>query len=202
MADAATDAPRSPSSTAVTCARCGTAYALPDPPPLLAGCPRCGRAAGGGGRNALAAVLAVAAIAVLAVGVSTPFVEMTTLGRTRSFGVVSGVLELFRRGETLLGVVLGVFSVIFPFVKLLAILAATSRLALLSPRGRHLLARLAVLTGKYSLLDLLVVAVMIVIVKFDGLAEVSARVGVVWFTAAILLSLASGLLLDLRKLRG
>ena len=186
---------------AVDCRRCGRPFAVPEPAPALVGCPHCGASArgGGGGRNALAAVLAAAAVPVLVVGVTVPFVGIVQFGRERAYGVVGGVIELSDRGDLVLALVLGVFSVVFPFAKLLAVLAATSRLVRLSPRGRRVLHKLAVLTGKYSLLDILVVAVMIVIVKFDGLAEVTARAGVAWFTAAILLSLAAGLLVDLKE---
>ena len=189
----------------VTCRRCGRRYGLPRPIPALAACPACGAAPvrrrpqlGRLRHNGLAAVLALAAVVVLAFGVSVPFVSMEQLGRERIFSLVGGVAELYRRGDVALAVVLGTFSVVFPFAKLLAILVATSRLAPMSARGRRILHKAAVLTGKYSLLDLLVVAVMIVLVKFDGLAEVAARPGTGLFLAAVLLSIASGLFVDLR----
>ena len=55
------------------------------------------------------------------------------------------------------------------------------------------------LTGKYSLLDLLVVAIMIVLVKFDGIAEVRALPGTILFGVAILLSILCGVFVDLRE---
>jgi paraquat-inducible protein A len=145
------------------------------------------------GGNGLAAVLAVAALVVLVLGVNVPFISMAQLGRERVFSLLGGVIELFRRDHVLLGVVLGVFSIVFPFAKLLAILMATSRLVPISQRLRRGLHKAAALTGKYSLLDILVVAVMIVVVKFDGLAEVAARPGTAWFCGAILLSIAAGM---------
>jgi paraquat-inducible protein A len=53
--------------------------------------------------------------------------------------------------------------------------------------------KLAVFTGKYSVLDLLVVAVMIVLVKFGDMANVTAQPGTVLFGVAVLLSIAAGL---------
>jgi paraquat-inducible protein A len=93
--------------------------------------------------------------------------------------------------------VLLVFSLIFPFAKLAAILVATSALVPLSIATRQRLHHLAVLTGKYSLLDILVVAIMIVLVKFQGVAEVRALPGTILFCVAIFLSIAAGFCVDL-----
>ena len=48
------------------------------------------------------------------------------------FSLLSGIGELFDRGNWLIGSVLFGFSVIFPFAKLLALLAATSSLTRMS----------------------------------------------------------------------
>jgi paraquat-inducible protein A len=94
--------------------------------------------------------------------------------------------------------VLLVFSVVFPYAKLLGLLVATSALAPISERWRARLHAMAVLTGKYSLLDIIVVAMMIVLVKFEGVAEVRALPGTILFCIAILLSIASGLCVRLK----
>jgi len=67
------------------------------------------------------------------------------------------------------------FSVVFPIVKLVILLAATSSLVSMSDIARRRMHTIAMVTGKYSLLDLVVVAVMIVMVKFGQMAEVHAR---------------------------
>jgi len=193
----------------VLCRRCERQYELPvnDPsatsPPLLAACPHCGAAPVPlwrriGRHNGVAAILAVVALVVLAVADVMPFISMSKLGEQRIFSLIGGIVELFDRGNWFIGTILLVFSVVFPFAKLIALLAATSALARLSPRARHRLHHLAVLTGKYSLLDLLVVAIMIVLVKFDGIAEVRALPGTFLFGVAIFLSILSGLFVDLR----
>ena len=58
------------------------------------------------------------------------------------------------------------------------------------------------LTGKYSLLDILVVAIMIVLVKFQGIAEVRAQSGTFLFCVAIFLSMLAGLFVDLDEVAG
>ncbi|MEM6314277.1 MAG: paraquat-inducible protein A [Planctomycetota bacterium] len=190
----------------ITCRRCGKAYALPRPVPIGAGCPYCGAAPRSLRQrikdtrsNGIAALLATAALLTLAAAVVLPFVTMDTLGNERTFSLLGSIAELFRRNDVVLALVLGVFSVVFPFAKLIALLAATSRFMALSDRGRRVLHKAAVLTGKYSLLDILVVAVMIVVVKVDGMAEVSARSGTVLFCIAVLLSIAAGFFVKLDR---
>ena len=122
----------------------------------------------------------------------TPFVSMTKLGETRAYSLIGGILELYRVGNYLIGSVLLVFSVIFPIAKLLALLVATSALIRISRTARRRLHTIASVTGKYSLLDLLVVALVIVLVKFKGLAEANALPGTTLFCIAIFVSIAAG----------
>jgi paraquat-inducible protein A len=189
---------------AITCRRCGRAYALPAGRALLAACPHCGKSPVPLWRavrsNAAAAVLCVLALVVLVPAYFLPFVSIEKLGTRNVFSLLGGIGELFERGNAFLGVVLLLFSVVFPLAKLAAILAATSRLVGLSARVRRGLHHLASVTGKYSLLDILVVALMIVLVKFKNLAEVEARAGTVLFCLAIFLSIAAGMCVDTDRL--
>jgi paraquat-inducible protein A len=190
-----------PRQETIVCRRCRKRYVLPaNGRVLLAACPNCGAAPQALWRrvrlrhNGPAAVLAVLAMIVLAVAIVLPFISMNKLGSERVFSLVGGIVELFRSGNTVIGVVLLVFSVIFPFAKLIALLVATSSMMPLSLRARQRLHHLSVVTGRYSLLDILVVAIMIVLVKFQGIAEAQARPGTILFCVAILLSIVAGLL--------
>ncbi len=181
---------------AVTCRRCGGGYTLDAGPTMLAACPHCGAAPAPLlrriNRNGVAAVLALAAAVVLALAFVTPMLAMATLGEVRTFSLVGGIAELWRRGERLIAAVLFLFSVIFPVLKLALLLTATSRYTPLAARWRRRLHHLAAATGKYSLLDVLVIAVMVVLVKFEGMVEVEARAGTLLFCVAVLLSMAAG----------
>ena len=151
--------------------------------------------------NGLGAVLALIALVTLSISLFLPFLSMTKLGETRVFSMLGGIFELFDRREYLIGSILLIFSVLFPFLKLVGLLAATSSLAPLSPRGRLLLHKMAVVTGKYSLLDILVVAIIIVTVKFRNLVEATALPGTTVFCVAILLSMLSGLTINLDHMK-
>lgn len=189
------------SETSINCRRCGESFVY-DARAWLPACPACGAAAvplrDRVASNRLAAVIAVLALVCLGVGLSSPFMTMDKLGTRNTFSLVGGVIELFERGNVIIGSVLLVFSVLFPIMKLLALLAATSSHAPLTTRWRKILHKAADLTGKYSMLDVMVIAVIIVLVKFKNLAHVEAHSGVVWFCGAVVLSLLAGLCVKIR----
>src|SRR4051794_34441883 len=147
----------------ITCRRCGEEF-LPRRT-ILPACPHCGAAPVPLRKrlrhNGLAAVLCVLALVTLSIAINRPFISMSKLGEVRVFSLLSGIMELFRTHQALIGSILLIFSVIFPFAKLLALLIATSSLVSISTRMRHRLHFLASVTGKYSLLDILVVAIVI-----------------------------------------
>ena len=143
--------------------------------------------------NRNAATLAFLTLVLLIPGLLLPFVTSTILGREQSFSVLSGIGKLHDDGKDFLAVLIFCFSVVFPLLKAFSLLLATSAFVPLGRVGRTRLAHFAITTGKYSLLDLLIVALLVVIVQLDGIAEVEPRVGTVFFGSAVLLSMLAGL---------
>lgn len=129
----------------------------------------------------------------LTIALTLPFISVSEFGVAREYSLPGGIRDLYQRGHLLLAGILLVFSVLFPYAKLLALLAATSALVPLTPLTRRRLHRLATLTARYSLLDILVVAIMIIVIKFDDVLEARALGGTVAFCAAILLSVLAGM---------
>ncbi len=188
-----------PMDRTVTCRRCGRAYTLGNSTPVLAGCPYCGTSPRPMLRrsNTVASLLALTALSVLLVAFIKPFMTMTALGDERTVSLLEGIAELYHTGHTLIAAVIFAFSVVFPVMKLSMILVATSRIIPASADLRHRLHQIAAFTGKYSLLDVLVLAILIVLVKFEGIASVEVRIGTILFCIAVLLSLSAGLFVKL-----
>jgi paraquat-inducible protein A len=189
------------SSALLTCRRCGKNFAPPSPRLFLPSCPHCGTSLKplwhNLHNNRNAAVLAIFGLATLTAGILLPFISMSQLGQERIFSLLGGINELFQRDHLFLAAILLIFSVIFPYAKLIALLIATSRLTRLSDRARHRLHKLAQLTGRYSLLDILVVAIIIVVVKFQDVAEARALSGTYLFALSVFLSMAAGFCVNL-----
>ena len=142
--------------------------------------------------------LLLLAFGVLVLGLSLPIltVEKTVFWRhwENHYSVFVGVAELAKHGDWLLAVIIFFFSMIFPFVKLLALsilwfrrLTDQERLKALEWLG---------LLGKWSMLDVFAVAILVVAAKLRSLTEVQPRIGVYLFGLAILLSMLTTMYIE------
>ncbi len=124
---------------------------------------------------------------LLFIGLSLPLMYAKQMFWDNTYSVWTGVVALWHQNEILLATVLFFFSIVFPLVKL-------SGLAVIwfgrLPEGRRaLLLHWLGLLGKWSMLDVFIVAIMIVLVKLGPLAKVEPRSGVYIFAAAITCSM-------------
>ena len=128
---------------------------------------------------------------LLIMGLSLPLMDAQTgilWARWKSsYSVWAGVVALWQSNELLLALVLFFFSIVFPLAKL-AMLTTIWYVRLAEEQRSGLLGWLEAL-GKWSMLDVFVVAILIVLVKLGPLANVQPRSGVYVFTAAILASM-------------
>jgi len=111
-----------------------------------------------------------------------------------SYSVWAGVVALWEANELLLAAVVFFFSMVFPFVKLLAL--AVIWFVRLAEDRRAVLLRWLELLGKWSMLDVFAVAILIVLVKLGPLAKVEPRSGVYFFSAAIMSSMLTAMYVD------
>jgi paraquat-inducible protein A len=137
----------------------------------------------------------VGSVALLWTGLSLPLLHTQQMVFWKStYSVWAGVLELWKQGEQLLAAMLFFFSIVFPAVKLLGLLLIWF-VRLPAERRERLLHWLGFL-GKWSMLDVFVVAILIVLVKLGPLARVEPRVGVYVFAAAIACSMLTTTYVD------
>lgn len=117
------------------------------------------------------------------------------LARPTQYSVVGGIATLIRNGSIALGLLLLAFSVIFPVVKLAVMAATTAALSHGTPSGP--LMKLAHHAGKFSMLDVFVVAVIVLAIKgMPGGSKVTLGWGVAAFAASVVLAMAAALILQ------
>lgn len=138
------------------------------------------------------------AFVVLLAGLSLPIltVEKTVFWRhwENHYSVFVGVVELAKHGDWLLAIILFFFSMVFPFVKLLALVILWFRRLTQAERMKTL-HWLGVL-GKWSMLDVFAVAILIVAAKLRDLTQVEPRIGIYLFALAIILSMLTTMRVD------
>jgi len=133
----------------------------------------------------LRGVLALASLLFVA-GISLPMLTISKfIVVENQFSILSGVTELLLEGQWLLFVLIAGFSLVLPLLKILTLFrilsASTPRPAL--QRYLHLMHEY----GRWSMLDVMVVAVLIVTVKLGAIASVEVHGGLYLFGAAVLL---------------
>ncbi len=102
------------------------------------------------------------------------------------------IRSLFRSGETVLGMAILFFSILFPGLKIVVSLLATFATRWRAST-RNKLASTIGLVSKWSMGDVFVVALLIVLFKAEGLSYyLTAAPGIYWYAAAAFLSTASG----------
>jgi paraquat-inducible protein A len=145
-------------------------------------------------RAALTPLLAGASLALLIAGIGLPLLHIDRLWLfTDSLSLWQAIVALYAEGESVLAVLLTLFSIVFPLLKLLGVLWV----------WRYPSPRVAVVVdalGKWSMMDVLVVALLILTLKSSGLADASSAPGVYCFAGAVLLSMLAGMLVK-RKAR-
>jgi paraquat-inducible protein A len=126
------------------------------------------------------------AFALFATGVFFPFFHVTKFWLFHdAVSVVSGILTLFHEGEYFLFGVLTLFTLIFPCVKLglLGIIWAEREHNLTRVRRWH---HWVESLGKWSMLDVFVVAILIVALKSAAVAELHIGLGLYLFTFSVI----------------
>lgn len=106
--------------------------------------------------------------------------------------LVEVVAGLWNDGDVAVAFLVGLFSVVFPAAKLLVL-----HFAAYAPDRLHWVERVGVLS-KWSMADVLVVALAIFAAKTSGLAEAATQSGIWFYAAATLLSAVAAVILTRR----
>jgi paraquat-inducible protein A len=107
---------------------------------------------------------------------------------SQEISILQGVAELWDEDEVFLAVVIGLFSIVLPTAKLALALHLFYRADAGSGRLSRALLRMEAV-GRWSMLDVFVVALIVVAVRTSLIDDVSVHAGIYVFTAAIVLSL-------------
>lgn len=145
-----------------------------------------------------AAALALSALILYVPAILLPMMRLETLGHSSEASILQGVSTMLAERHYFVGGVVLVFSLVLPPLKLLALLLLSSGWL----RGVHQ-ARIhhwVELLGRWGMLDVLVVAVLVAFVKLGDTAQIQPGAGLGLFTACVLLSLLSSLCLHLPSL--
>jgi paraquat-inducible protein A len=148
------------------------------------------------------AAIALAALLLYPLAVGLPMVQLERFGHVHQSSVWSGSLTMLAKGEWFVGSVVFFCSIVLPLVKLLALLGISVGVLRrrISQHHRAWVYRLIEITGRWGMVDVLLVAILVAAVKLGSLVQVHAGPGAVAFTACVLLSLVASAVFNPRAI--
>ena len=136
--------------------------------------------------------LLLAALALYVPANLFPFMVVTRLARTTSYTIIGGIIELAQDGLWPLALLVFFASITIPLVKIIALvhmlitvhMGSTAHL-----QGRTRTYRFIDFIGRWSMIDVFMVSILVALMRFDQFANVHADTGAVYFGAVVVLTI-------------
>jgi len=168
-----------------------------------AACPRCGASLHLRKPDSIARTWAfLIAAAILYIPANTlPMLETSSLFGSQSDTLMSGIVFLWLDGSWPLATIVFVASILVPMLKLIALtllLISVQRGSARSPLQSARLFRLVEFVGRWSMLDIYVVTLLVALVQLKSLALIKAGPGALAFGAVVVLTMFAAMAFDPR----
>ena len=166
-------------------------------------CTRCGALVHARRPNSLMrtwALLITAAILYIPANL-LPIMTINSLGQGAPSTIMAGVIELVQHGMFPIAAVVFIASILVPTFKLVGIallLFSVQRHQPLSARQRIIMYRFIEFIGRWSMLDIFVIAILVAVVNFGRLASIEANLGAVAFASVVILTMFAAVTFDPR----
>ena len=132
-------------------------------------------------------VMIMAAMGLLIAGWSYPTLKLTkVIFFTDTYSIWAGIMELWKADLYFLAGLIFFFSMIFPLAKLLVLMVIWFTPLMQETRSRYL--DWLEMLGRWSMLDVFVLATLIVLIKSKSIVDAKAAIGIYFFAGAVLLS--------------
>lgn len=132
-----------------------------------------------------------------------PIMSTTTLGRVEAHTIAEGVIVFWHAGDYPIAAVIFIASIIIPLSKMLSI-SWLNWVCLRKDQVNQIqltrVYRITELVGRWSMIDVFVVALMVALVQMGALMTVSPGIGATFFAAVVILTMLSAHALDTRLL--
>lgn len=157
-------------------------------------CPRCGTLLFSRKPKSIARTwaLVIAALVFYIPANVLPITHTTGLGTTQSDTILSGVIYFIHSGSWPVAMIIFIASVFVPLLKLIiliVLLISVQRRWQWRPVDRTRLYRMTEVIGRWSMLDIFVVTILVALVHLGALANIEAGAGAVYFGAVVVVTM-------------
>jgi len=130
-----------------------------------------------------------------------PMMKTSSLFGTQSDTIMSGVIYFWTSGSWYLALIIFFASIMVPMLKMIALallLVTVQRRSLWQREQRARLYRLVEFVGRWSMLDIYVVAVIVALVQLKALATIDPGPGAIAFGSVVVLTMFAAMTFDPR----
>ncbi len=157
-------------------------------------CPTCGNPISSRKKRSIEKTwaLLIAAAAFYVPANTLPIMSTVYFGQGQSNTILSGVIELAAEGFWPLAVIVFIASIVVPISKLLILSVLVLSVQYKSrwrPLDRARIYRITEFVGRWSMVDIFVIAILVALVQFGSIASVQAGAGSLSFAAVIILTM-------------
>jgi paraquat-inducible protein A len=132
-----------------------------------------------------------------------PVMNTQMVGNGADSTIMSGVLEFWEAGAWDIALIIFIASIAVPGIKFVAItllLVNVHRNSRWARKERSTLYRFVEVIGYWSMLDVIVVALVASLVKFQALADIEPRPGILFFGLVVVFTMLSAMSFDPRMI--
>ena len=166
-------------------------------------CPRCGATLHSRKPNSIARTwaLVVAAFILYIPANLLPITRVISFGKAQSDTIMSGVIYFVKSGSWPIALVIFVASVFVPLIKLFLLtflLISVQRKSQWRRKDRTRLYRITEVVGRWSMVDIYVVTILVALVKLGSLATIEAGPGAIFFAGVVIITIFAAMSFDPR----
>lgn len=130
-----------------------------------------------------------------------PIMNVTYLGTGTPDTIIAGVMKLLEAGMWPLALIVFVASFVVPIMKIVVLFGLLITVKMKShwrPVGRTRLFQITEFVGRWSMVDIFVLAILVALVQFGNLASVDAGLGALSFATVVILTMLAAHTFDQR----
>jgi paraquat-inducible protein A len=179
----------------ITCKTCGQIHEVePLNPGMIAKCRRCGTRIAKRTSNSLhlTAAFSLAALILYVPANIFPILQLDMYGASTENTVWQGCVRLFKDGDYVVAIIVFLASMLIPLLKLLGLifLVATTKLRVSRWKmPRTWIYRIIEIIGRWAMLDVFVMAVLVSLVKLQRLATIIPGKGLLAFAVVVVFTI-------------
>ena len=132
-----------------------------------------------------------------------PIMTVGGFGGSSSDTIMSGVINFWHHGDALVAAIIFSASILIPILKMLALVwlcLASSGITSASPKALSRLYHITELVGRWSMVDVFVVSILVCLVQLGAISSVTPGPAILSFAAVVVMTMFAAMSFDPRLL--